>query len=108
MAAKALVTGASRGIGKAIALGLADQGYDVTIAARTLRAGEPTLEHSQTVHKTDTRALPGSIEETAAEIERRGRQAPPLRMYLTDLGSVEAAIAASMSSSTTAGISARD
>jgi NAD(P)-dependent dehydrogenase (short-subunit alcohol dehydrogenase family) len=90
--AKALVTGASRGIGKAIAIGLAENGYDVAIAARTLRAGDPTYEHSQTVHKTDTRPLPGSIEETAAEIERRGRRALPLRMDLTDLASVEAAI----------------
>jgi NAD(P)-dependent dehydrogenase (short-subunit alcohol dehydrogenase family) len=92
VAPKALVTGASRGIGKAIAVALADQGYDVAIAARTLRAGDPTQEHSQTVHKMDTRPLPGSIEETAAEIEARGRAALPLRMDLTDLASVEAAV----------------
>jgi NAD(P)-dependent dehydrogenase (short-subunit alcohol dehydrogenase family) len=93
MAAKALVTGASRGIGKAIAIALAENGYDVAIAARTLRAGDPTQEHSQTVHKRDTRPLPGSIEETAAEVEARGRQALPLRLDLTDLASVEAAMA---------------
>lgn len=92
MAGKALVTGASRGIGKAIALALADQGHDVAIAARTLRAGDPTREHSQTVHKKDTRPLPGSIEETAAEIGQRGREALPLRLDLTDLDSVESAM----------------
>jgi NAD(P)-dependent dehydrogenase (short-subunit alcohol dehydrogenase family) len=87
------VSGASRGIGKAIAVGLAAAGYDVAIAARTLRPGDPTSDHSQTVHKTDTRPLPGSIEETAGQIEALGREALPLRMDLTDLASVESAVA---------------
>jgi NAD(P)-dependent dehydrogenase (short-subunit alcohol dehydrogenase family) len=88
-----LVTGASRGIGKAIAIALAENGYDVALAARTLRAADPTPEHTQTVHKRDVRPLPGSIEETAQEVEKFGRKALPLRMDLTDLASVEAAVA---------------
>lgn len=92
MTKTALVTGASRGIGKAIALALADSGFNVAIAARTVHAGDPTAEHTQTVHKRDTRPLPGSLEETAAQIRYRGREALPLRMDLTDLRSVEAAI----------------
>ncbi len=92
MTAQALVTGASRGIGKAIAVALAEHGFDVALAARTLRSSDPTAEHSQTVHHKDTRPLPGSIEETAELVEKAGRKALPLKLDLTDLASVDAAM----------------
>jgi len=92
MTDRALVTGASRGIGKAIAVALAGHGYDVALAARTLRASDPTPEHTQTVHKRDTRALPGSIEETAAQVEAAGRRSLALKLDLTDLASVDDAM----------------
>ena len=56
----AIVTGASRGIGKAMALGLAEAGASVVVAART----------------AETRAnLPGTIHDTVAEIESAGGRA---------------------------------
>ncbi len=56
----AIVTGASRGIGKAMALGLAEAGASVVVAART---AEPRA------------GLPGTIHDTVAEIEARGGRA---------------------------------
>lgn len=56
----AIVTGASRGIGKALAIRLAREGADVAIAAKS---------------EQSTEKLPGSIHETAAEIRAIGRRA---------------------------------
>ena len=56
----AVVTGASRGIGKALAIRLAQEGADVVVAAKS--------EHS-------TEKLPGSIHETADAIRALGRRA---------------------------------
>ena len=53
-----VVTGASRGIGKGIALALGAEGATVYVTGRTATAGE---------HE-----LPGTVVETAAEVSRRG------------------------------------
>ena len=88
----ALVTGASRGIGKAIACHLARAGFDVAIGARTLHDGEER-EHSSTVAKSDTTALPGSLDATARLIEQSGRQALPVYLDLLDRVSLGSATA---------------
>jgi NAD(P)-dependent dehydrogenase (short-subunit alcohol dehydrogenase family) len=56
----ALVTGASRGVGKGIALGLGEAGATVYITGRTVKEG------------TDARGLPGTIQETALGVEKLG------------------------------------
>lgn len=70
----AIVTGASRGIGKAIALGCAREGASVVVAARTEREREKNL--------------PGSIGRTAQEIGELGGKALPVRCDVTDEASV--------------------
>jgi len=83
----ALVTGASRGIGKAVAVHLARAGFDVAISARTLHEGE-AREHSSTVKRSDLTPLPGSLDVTAQLIEGEGPRALPVVMDLTDRGSL--------------------
>lgn len=80
----ALVTGASRGIGRAAALCLADAGFDVAITARTEHEGEGRTEATSVRNDDPIVAIPGSLERTAGEIEARGRQALPVRVDLLD------------------------
>jgi NAD(P)-dependent dehydrogenase (short-subunit alcohol dehydrogenase family) len=79
----AFVTGASRGIGKAIAVHLARAGFDIALGARTVHEGE-AREHSSTVKRSDTSPLPGSLDSTAALVEAEGRQALSVYLDITD------------------------
>ncbi len=88
----ALVTGASRGIGKSVAQWLAKGGYDVAITARTVHEGE-AREHSSTLKASNTKPLPGSLDATAALIEAEGQQALQVPADLTDYASLGAAVA---------------
>ncbi len=88
----AFVTGASRGIGRASALALAEQGFDVVLTARTV-TGSEVHEYSPNKAKSLRVAMPGSLEETAAAIRERGREALVVPMDLLERKSVEAAVA---------------
>lgn len=71
----AIVTGASRGIGKAIAVGLAGQGARVVVAART--------------ENVKNARLPGTISDTVAQIVTVGGEALAVRCDVTDENSVQ-------------------
>jgi NAD(P)-dependent dehydrogenase (short-subunit alcohol dehydrogenase family) len=87
----AIVTGASRGIGRAGALALAEAGFDVVVSARTVREGEGVAEPNS-VREDVTLAVPGSLERTAQEIEELGQRALIVPMDLSDRSSVEALV----------------
>jgi citronellol/citronellal dehydrogenase len=71
----ALITGASRGIGRALALGLAQAGCRIVVAAKSI---------------TSTDKLPGSIHTVAAEIEALGGQALPVAVDVREEAQIEA------------------
>jgi NAD(P)-dependent dehydrogenase (short-subunit alcohol dehydrogenase family) len=75
----ALVTGASRGAGKGVALGLASRGYTVYVTGRSLAEGDAPL--------------PGTIYQTAREIDTAGGRGIALACDHADDRQVAAAFA---------------
>jgi citronellol/citronellal dehydrogenase len=71
------ITGASRGIGRAVALACAREGANIVIAAKS---------------EVDSERLPGTIYSVAKEIEALGRKALPVRLDVRDEGTCEATI----------------
>ncbi|HVJ98304.1 MAG TPA: SDR family NAD(P)-dependent oxidoreductase, partial [Acidimicrobiia bacterium] len=86
----AVVTGASRGIGRAGALALAEAGFDVVVSARTVAEGSGRSAANSVREDREIVAVPGSLERTAAEIEERGQRALILPFDLLDRDSVQA------------------
>ena len=85
----ALVTGATRGIGKAAAIAIARRGWAVAVTGRTLREGEGRLAGPSGAVPL---AVPGSIEATVREIEAAGGEALGIPMDILDRGSIDAAV----------------
>jgi NAD(P)-dependent dehydrogenase (short-subunit alcohol dehydrogenase family) len=78
----AIVTGASRGIGKGLALGLADAGAKVVCAARTVDRSPD--------------GLPGTIHSTAEAIRAQGGEALAVRCDIGDEADIAALAAATL------------
>jgi NAD(P)-dependent dehydrogenase (short-subunit alcohol dehydrogenase family) len=87
----AFVTGASRGIGRAICIALAERGCDVVVTARTVREGDG-VARSSSFRKAKEVTIGGSVEATAALVRERGRDALALRLDLLDRASIDAAL----------------
>ncbi len=85
----ALVTGATRGIGKVTALALAAHGFAVVVTGRTMHAGQGSVGEGE--------AVPGSIEETVGAIEGMGGKALGVKLDLLDRASIDTAIARTVS-----------
>src|ERR1700728_3826182 len=93
----ALVTGASRGIGRCAAVALARRGFDVVITARTVHEGEGRAQASSVLARDEPLPIAGSLDTTAAQIEELGRACLAVRMDLMDRASVERAAEVALS-----------
>ena len=83
----AFVTGASRGIGKAAALALAEAGFDVVVTGRTVHEGDGVDDSDGAA-----RPIPGSLDTTAQAVESTGRRALPVVMDLHERSTLDAAV----------------
>jgi citronellol/citronellal dehydrogenase len=75
----AIITGASRGIGRACALALAREGCDVVLAAKTTDAA-PNPK------------LPGTIDSVAREVQALGRRALAVKCDVRQVAEIEAMV----------------
>jgi NAD(P)-dependent dehydrogenase (short-subunit alcohol dehydrogenase family) len=87
----ALITGATRGIGKACALSLACQGFDIVATGRTVKEGEGRVTTPAAENQRQVR-VPGSLETTVAEVRSLGREALGLPMDVLDRASMDAVV----------------
>ena len=85
----AVVTGASRGAGRGIAVELGAAGATVYVTGRSTRA-QPATAYGQLLALSDMATLPGSIDETAEEVTRHGGRGIAVRCDHTQAEEVAA------------------
>jgi citronellol/citronellal dehydrogenase len=78
----AFITGTTRGIGKAIALDLAERGCNIVSTGKT----------SENNDYGDDKDLEGTIEQTARECEEKGVEALPVELNVRDEDNVQSAV----------------
>lgn len=75
----AVVTGASRGAGRGIALELGAAGATVYVTGRSTRA-EPARGYERILEESGMESLPGTVDDTADEVTRLGGTGIPARV----------------------------
>ncbi len=91
MSKVAVVTGSTRGIGRACALSLAGNGFKVVVTGRTLREGQGTVVRPFS-GDTSLVTVPGSIESTVAAIRASGGEAIGVALDIMSRSSIDAMV----------------
>jgi NAD(P)-dependent dehydrogenase (short-subunit alcohol dehydrogenase family) len=84
----AVVTGASRGAGRGIALELGAAGATVYVTGRSTRA-QPATSYARILELSQLPRMPGTIEDTAEEVTREGGRGIAVRCDHSDAVDVE-------------------
>jgi len=84
---RALVTGASQGIGRAVAQRLAEEGCDLVLVARPAEALEETAAEIRSSFQVSALALPGDLSRQS-EVERVSAAAGELDILVNNAGAI--------------------
>lgn len=88
----AIVTGGSRGAGRGVAVELGAAGATVYVTGRSTR-GAPASSYARFLEASGLPAMPGSIDETAEEVDAAGGRGIPVRCDHTDPAQVRELLA---------------